>query len=66
MVKEEYELGRQNLYKNHFICYTDNTKKCIQNVYKLNGTGCKELVAVAQRYGKYKDQSQHIYCCDIM
>jgi len=28
-VKEEYEVG-QNLFKNHFICYTDNTKKCIQ------------------------------------
>jgi hypothetical protein len=30
MVKEEYEVGGQNLYKNPFICYTDNTKKCIQ------------------------------------
>jgi len=27
MEKEEYEVGGQNLYKNHFTCYTDNTKK---------------------------------------
>ena len=29
MVKEEYEVGGQDLYKNHFISYTDNTKRCI-------------------------------------
>jgi hypothetical protein len=56
MVKEEYEIGGQNLHKIIF-CYTDNTKKCIQNVYKLNGIGSEEPLAVAQRYGKYKDQS---------
>jgi hypothetical protein len=27
MEKEEYEVGGQNLYKNHFTCYTGNTKK---------------------------------------
>jgi len=47
MVKEKYEVGGQNLYKNHFICSTDNTKKCIQNAYKLNHIGSKEPVAVA-------------------
>ena len=47
MVKEEYDVGGQNLYENHFICYTDDAKKCIQNVFKLNGIGSKEPVAVA-------------------
>jgi len=52
MVKEEYKVGGENLYKNHFVILTIQ-----KNAYKLNHTGSKERVAVVQRYGKYKDQN---------
>jgi hypothetical protein len=35
VVVEEEEGGGQHLYKNHFVCYTDNRKRCIEKCIKI-------------------------------